>query len=94
MSDDQLPENFYTEVLKKQLNTESLEDCCFNIVTEFSQYNYCFIDMETENFLGISVTHSDFTERFVLLEKKYIVSVHVVYQQDLSESDVNHDAYI
>lgn len=62
---------------------EELKDCCINILTEFAQYNLSFIDFETEDFLGIWVTHEDMTERFTLLDKKYIVSVSIVYEQDI-----------
>lgn len=70
---------------------EELKDCCINILTEFSQYNLCFIDFETENHLGVWVTHEDMTERFVLIEKKYIVSVSIVYEQDIVLEENNED---
>lgn len=76
----------YSKMLMKAMKLESedeLEDCCINILTEFVQYNLCFIDFETETHLGIWVTHEDMTERLVILDKKYIVSISIVYQQDI-----------
>lgn len=91
-------EQSYLKILKKVMNYENLDDvkenCCLNIATETTNYNFCFIDFETEDYLGISVTHSDFTERFVLLVKKYIVSMSVVYQQDMELDSSNVDGYI
>lgn len=64
-------------------NEEDLKDCCINILTEFIQYNLCFIEFETKDHLGVWVTHEDMRERFTLLEKKYIVSISIVYEQDI-----------
>lgn len=70
---------------------EELKDCCINILTEFIQYNLSFIDFETKDHLGIWVTHEDMTERFVLLKKKYIVSVSIVYEQDIVLEENNEN---
>ena len=73
-------------MLKNQMgyeNEEDVKNCCVNIVTELMQYNLCFIDFENETHLGVYYTHEDFTERFVLLSKKYIVSISIVYEQDI-----------
>ena len=86
----------YTELIKEIKDYESIEevkDCCINILTEFMQYNFCFIDFETENHLGIYCTNSDFTERFVLISKKYIVSISFVYQQDIDFEIPNVSQY-
>ena len=81
----------FLEVLQKIGKYETIDDvkeyCCIHILTEFVQYNFCFIDFETDEFLGIYYTAEDFTEKFVLLSKKYIVSMSLVYQQDLNFSE-------
>lgn len=87
----------YTQMLKKAGNYENIEDvkdCCISILTEFTQYNFCFIDFETKTHLGIFCTHSDFTERFVLISKKYIVSISMVYQQDIEFDEPNVSEYM
>lgn len=72
---------------------EEVKDCCVNILTEFVQYNFCFIEFETKDHLGVYCTHSDLTERFVLISKKYIVSVSIVYQQDIVIDEPNMNEY-
>ncbi len=88
----------YLEILKKIGNYEDIEEvkesCCVNILTEFTQYNFCFIDFETEDFLGIYCTNEDFTERFVLIKKEYIVSISLVYQQDIMQEIPNVSEYV
>ena len=83
----------YCTMLQKAMNYDSIEEinnCCVNILTEFSQYNFCFIEYETNTHLGIFVTCEDMKERFVLLNKKYIVDVAIVYKDDL-ELDSNEN---
>ena len=88
--------NSYSDVLKKVMKYDSVEDikdCCINVLTEFVQYNFCFIDFETEDLLGLWVTHEDFTERFVVLEKKYVVSISIVYEQDITIEEEDNNYY-
>lgn len=70
---------------------EELDDCCINILTELTQYNFCFINFEEKDYLAVWVTHEDFTERLVLIKKEYIISISIVYEQDVAieESDEN-----
>lgn len=88
----------YLEILKETSDYDTIEEvkesCCVNILTEFTQYNFCFIGFETEDFLGIYYTSSDFTERFVLIKKKYIVSISFVYQQDIVQETPNVNEYV
>ncbi|MBR6515632.1 MAG: hypothetical protein IKT40_02120 [Bacilli bacterium] len=94
---DENSEMGYMEILQKARNYETIEevkDCCVNILTEFVQYNFCFIEFETDDYLGVYYTHTDFTERFILIVKKYIVSVSVVYQQDMNIDKPNVSEYI
>ena len=84
----------YCTMLQKAMNYDSIEDlqnCCINILTEFSQYNFCFIEFETKTHLGVFVTCEDLKERFVLLNKKYIIDIAIVYKDDLEiDSDKDH----
>ena len=96
MSDED-SEMSYMEILQKARNYKTIEevkDCCVNILTEFVQYNFCFIEFETDDYFGVYCTHTDFTERFILIVKKYIVSVSVVYQQDMNINKPNVSEYI
>ena len=96
MSDED-SEMSYMEILQKARNYKTIEevkDCCVNILTEFVQYNFYFIEFETDVYLGVYCTHTDFTERFILIVKKYIVSVSVVYQQDMNINKPNVSEYI
>ena len=84
----------YCTMLQKAMNYDSIEkihDCCINILTEFSQYNLCYIEYETDTHLGIFVTCEDMKERFVLINKKYIVDVAIVYKDDLKLDDSKDD---
>lgn len=72
---------------------DQINEVCLNIVTEFESYPLSFIEFETRDFMGINYTDADFTERFVILSKKYIVSMGIVYRDDIviTEVDTNHD---
>ena len=88
----------YLEILKEKMNYKTIDDvkenCCLNISTELDVYNFCFIDFETDEYLGVYITHNDFTERFMLISKKYIISISVVYQQDIDINEEKVDGYI
>ena len=90
MSNEEKTQNIFTEeeslseLLQKAESHKSLDELCVNIFTTTDQYNLCFIEFETKNHLGVYCTHSDGTERFVLLTKKYITSISIVYQQDIN----------
>lgn len=88
----------YLEILKEKMNYETIDDvkenCCLNISTELDVYNFCFIDFETDEYLGVYITHNDLTERFMLISKKYIISISVVYQQDIDINEEKVDGYI
>ena len=79
----------YIEQIMKGMKCEKEEvhDVCLTITTKHEVYELSFIEFETRDFLGISSTRKDFTEGFVILNKKYIVSIAVVYQQDIVLDD-------
>ena len=85
----------YIEALKRGMGYEDSEvnDACLDILTETDKYPLSFIDFETENFLGIRKTRPDGTEGFVVLNKKYIVSISIVYRGDiqLDKDDKSHE---
>lgn len=75
----------YREALKRGMGYKESEinEACVNILTETDEYPLSFIEFETRDFLGIKTTREDFTEGFVVLNKKYIVSISIVYQNDI-----------
>lgn len=75
----------YREALKRGMGYKESEikDACVNILTETDEYPLSFIEFETRDYLGIKTTREDFTEGFVVLNKKYIVSISIVYQNDI-----------
>lgn len=79
----------YVEQIMKGMKCEKedVQNICVTITTENEVYELSFIEFETRDFLGINSTRKDFTEGFVILNKKYIVSMAVVYQQDIVLDD-------
>lgn len=79
----------YIEQICKWVKCEKddVEKVCLTIDTEGATYPLSFIEFETRDFLGINYTDSDFTERFVVLNKKYIMSVAMVYQDEIFVED-------
>lgn len=89
----------YREALKRggHYKESEIGDVCVSITTETSTYSLAFIEFETRDFLGIRVTRQDFTEGFVVLNKKYVESISIVYQGDISfeiPSDLDNFTYI
>ena len=56
---------------------------CLNITTITDLYNLCFIEYEDEDKLGVYITGDDGRERYLIINKAQIVSLQVVYEQDL-----------
>lgn len=75
-----------------KVSDSELSEVCINVVTQDYAYPFSFLEYEDEEHLGIYYTAEDFSERFVILNKKYIISVGIVYKQDLIlEIDENDD---
>ena len=86
--------NYYTNMLLNGMSrddTLAIQDIPLIINTTDTSYLLAFIDYEEDDKLGINYTAEDGTERFVVVNKKYIVDVEVLYQQDIdilfTESD-------
>lgn len=88
----------YKDMIKKGMgySDEDLDEACVTITTTDYVYPFAFIDFETDKFLGVNYTTEDFTEKFIILNKKYIVSVAIVYQNDiiLEDAHKNDDSYV
>lgn len=87
----------YKEALKRGMGYEDtdFESACLDILTETEEYPLSFIEFETSELLGITHTRTDGTEGFVVLNKKYITSIAVVYEGDINidvlEEDNSHE---
>ena len=71
------------ELLHEKLDTD-IEYICVNITTITDIYNLCFIDYEDHEKIGVYITGSDGRERFLIIYKDQIVSIQVVYEQDIT----------
>lgn len=79
------PQNYYTQMLLNGvLNTKlKIEDIPLIINTVDVSYPFAYIDYEEDDVLGVNYTSEDGTERFVVINKKYIVDIEVLYEQDI-----------
>ena len=71
------------ELLHEKLDTD-IKYICVNITTITDIYNLCFIDYEDHEKIGVYITGSDGRERFLIIYKDQIVSIQVVYEQDIT----------
>lgn len=78
-----------------KVSDSELSDVCISVATEDYVYPFSFLEYEDEEHLGIYYTAEDLSERFIILNKKYIISVGIVYQQDLifEEEDIDIPMY-
>ena len=74
----------YSNILKKTMNLTEIKDLCVSItLDEGIIYPLCFIEGEDYKFLIVASTGDDGCERVVIIDKKNIVSISVVYEQDI-----------
>lgn len=71
-----------TELLTKNINTKC-EHICLNITTITDLYTLCFMEYEDHEKIGVYITGEDGRERFLIIYKDQIVSLQVVYEQDI-----------
>ena len=85
-TDDDKVSNYYTNMLLNGIqNRQDIEvqDIPLIINTVDMSYPFSFIDYEESDVLGVNYTSEDGTERFVVINKKYIVDVEILYEQDI-----------
>lgn len=82
---DDKPQNYYTQMLLNGVPSTELkiEDIPLIINTVDVSYPFAYIDYEEDDVLGVNYTSEDGTERFVVINKKYIVDIEVLYEQDI-----------
>ena len=82
--ENECTENYSSLIrLMMKASPSELSEICVAVTTVNTVYPFSFIEYEDEDNLGIYYTAEDFSERFIVINKKYIVSVGIVYQQDL-----------
>lgn len=79
--------NNYTEMLLNGVVSSdeniSIKDIPVFISMVDTTYPLAFIDYETDDTLGVNYTAEDGTERFVVINKKYVIDVAIMYEQDI-----------
>lgn len=74
----------YSNILKKTMNLTEIKDLCVSITLDDGTiYPLCFIESEDYKFLIVASTGDDGCERVVIIDKNKIVSISVVYEQDI-----------
>ena len=73
----------YSELLKKHMGLESIKDLCVSVDLLEVVYPLCFIREETFKYLVVDSTDENGFEKVVIIPKEKILSVKVVYQQDM-----------
>ena len=71
-----------TELLHKEIQIDP-KHICLNITTITDIYNLCFIEHEDHEKLGVYITGEDGKERYLIIMKQHIVSLQVIYENDI-----------
>jgi hypothetical protein len=71
-----------TELLHTALEIDP-KHVCLNITTVTDIYPLCFIEYEDFEKIGTYITGEDGRERFLIIYKEHIVSLQVIYEQDI-----------
>lgn len=88
---------YYSEMLLNGIPNNSdmqIQDIPLIINTIEASYPFAFLDYEEEDVLGVNYTADDGTERFIVINKKHIINIEILYQQDidiLMSEDMNED---
>ena len=72
-----------TELLHTAIEIDP-KHICLNITTITDIFQLCFIEYEDNEKIGVYITHEDGRERFMIIYKQHIISLQVVYEQDIS----------
>ena len=88
---------YYSEMLLNgiQDNDITIQDIPLIINTIEASYPFAFLDYEEEDVLGVNYTAEDGTEGFIVINKKHIINIEILYQQDIdiltAEPEKEHD---
>lgn len=77
--------------IMEAMEIDDVTELCVSIDVGEIVYPLCFIRKETLKYLIVDSTGDDGCERVVIISKDKIVSVNVVYEQDISFEEVKRD---
>lgn len=72
-----------SELLKQSMNLEDITDLCINIELPDNIVSFCFIRSETPTYLIVDATDDNGLEKVVIIAKKEIITISVVYQDEI-----------
>lgn len=72
-----------TEILKRHMNVDCVNDVCISIEIEGGFLPFAFIREELDDCLVVDNTDELGYEKIVIVPKKSIVTISVVYQDDI-----------
>ena len=72
-----------TEILKRHMDVEDVNDICISIELEDGILPFAFIREELDDSLVVDNTDEMGYEKIVIVPKKSIVTISVVYQDDI-----------
>ena len=82
----------YSKILEDVMDVSDFHNVCLRIDCGEMIYPLCFINKEYLNYLVVDNTGEDGCERIVIIPKNKILSIAVVYQQDIDlESEDERD---
>ena len=75
----------YTRLLEDTMEVEDIHELCICIDCRDMVFPLCFIRSENLKYLIVDSTRDDGTEGVVVIPKQNILSVSVVYEQDVQK---------
>ena len=82
-----------TELLHKELDIDP-KHICLNINTLTDIHPLCFIEHEDHEKIGTYTTGEDGKERYLIIMKQHIVSLQVIYEDDIKLDPEEKDVMV
>ena len=73
----------YSKILKDTMKMDDISELCVGVDCRDVVFPLCFIRSENLKYLVLDSTAEDGTEKVVIVPKSNVLSVNVVYQQDI-----------
>jgi len=73
----------YSKILKDTMKMDDISELCVSVDCRDIVFPLCFIRSENLKYLVLDSTAEDGTEKVVIVPKSNVLSVNVVYQQDI-----------
>ena len=73
----------YSKILKDTMKLDDISELCVSVDCRDIVFPLCFIRSENLKYLVLDSTAEDGTEKVVIVPKSNVLSVNVVYQQDI-----------